>query len=74
MPVTFKRLHFAGAQPREWSSLSVGEVIAELSKYPGDTPVLFTWEGVLREAELSRFKLESEKSDFSVPVLVIDAE
>jgi hypothetical protein len=42
----------------KWETMTTGELINQLKSYPPDTPVMATWEGVLRSVTPDRFQIE----------------
>ena len=55
-------------------TMTVDELIAELKKYPANSPVFATWESVLAPILPENFTLEPAANDTDLGSLVIDVE
>jgi hypothetical protein len=62
---------------KDWpnsKTITVAELIAELSKYRQDMPVAYTWEGQVLPVVLEEIEVMTKSESVCCPVLLLDAD
>lgn len=57
----------------EYTTVTVGDLIAKLAEFPTEMPACFTWEGQVIAVDLDKISKSSKENLFQ-PIVLIDAE